>query len=304
MNAGVPLLLLSWFRYAVHLVLVLALVLPARGLGAAQRAAARAAGARRLDVPGHAHVLHYAELHPQAEATAINFLAPLLVLSLAPWILKEPARLSRFVAAGIAFVGVIIVIRPGGGLDPTGTVFGLLTACCFAAQFIATRRVAGDDPFTSLIWSGAVGTACLTLAPLHPAARAAGAARAVPAGLEPADLHRHHRRAGPPVPDRRVPARAGLDAGAVHLPADHQRHHRGLAGLGPFPGPADLAGHRCHLRQRRASAWWNGGAAGPPPASLRLATRERPVNWPPPGSRTMPVAFSLPTRRPRAGFQT
>ena len=33
MNAGVPLLLLSWFRYAVHLVLVLALVLPARGLG-------------------------------------------------------------------------------------------------------------------------------------------------------------------------------------------------------------------------------------------------------------------------------
>ena len=86
------------------------------------------------------------------------------MLSLAPWILKEPARLSRFVAAGIAFVGVIIVIRPGGGLDPTGTVFGLLTACCFAAQFIATRRVAGDDPFTSLIWSGAVGTACLTLA--------------------------------------------------------------------------------------------------------------------------------------------
>ena len=76
-------------------------------------------------------------------------------------------------AAGIAFVGVIIVIRPGGGLDPTGTVFGLLTACCFAAQFIATRRVAGDDPFTSLIWSGAVGTACLTLALLHPAARAA-----------------------------------------------------------------------------------------------------------------------------------
>lgn len=33
MNAGVPLLVLSWFRYAVHLVLVLALVLPTRGTG-------------------------------------------------------------------------------------------------------------------------------------------------------------------------------------------------------------------------------------------------------------------------------
>ena len=38
MNAGVPLLLLSWFRYAVHLVLVLALVLPARGWACCARA--------------------------------------------------------------------------------------------------------------------------------------------------------------------------------------------------------------------------------------------------------------------------
>jgi len=165
MNAGVPLLVLSWFRYAVHLALVLALVLPARGLGVFRSRKPREqilrGGSMFLATLMFFTTLSYI---PQAEATAINFLAPLLVLSAAPWVLKEPARLSRFVAAGIAFIGVIIVIRPGGGLDPVGTVFGLLTACCFAVQFIATRRVAGDDPFTSLIWSGAVGTLCLTLA--------------------------------------------------------------------------------------------------------------------------------------------
>ncbi len=165
MNAGVPLLVLSWFRYAVHLALVLALVLPARGLGVFRSRKPREqilrGGSMFLATLMFFTTLSYI---PQAEATAINFLAPLLVLSAAPWVLKEPARLSRFVAAGIAFIGVIIVIRPGGGLDPVGTVFGLLTACCFAVQFIATRRVAGDDPFTSLIWSGAVGTICLTLA--------------------------------------------------------------------------------------------------------------------------------------------
>ncbi|MGS1107846.1 DMT family transporter [Achromobacter anxifer] len=164
MNAGVPLLVLSWFRYAVHLALVLALVLPARGLGVFRSRKPREqilrGGSMFLATLMFFTTLSYI---PQAEATAINFLAPLLVLSAAPWVLKEPARLSRFVAAGIAFIGVIIVIRPGGGLDPVGTVFGLLTACCFAVQFIATRRVAGDDPFTSLIWSGAVGTICLTL---------------------------------------------------------------------------------------------------------------------------------------------
>ncbi len=164
MSAGVPLLVLSWFRYAIHLVLVLALVLPARGLRVLRSTKPREqlirGGSMFLATLMFFTTLSYI---PQAEATAINFLAPLLVLSLAPWILKEPARLSRFVAAGIAFAGVLIVIRPGGGLHPLGTIFGLLTACCFTAQFIATRRVAGDDPFTSLIWSGAVGTVCLTL---------------------------------------------------------------------------------------------------------------------------------------------
>lgn len=164
MNAGVPLLVLSWFRYVVHLILVLALVLPARGLRVLRSNKPREqlirGGSMFLATLMFFTTLSYI---PQAEATAINFLAPLLVLSVAPWILKEPARMSRFVAAGIAFIGVIIVIRPGGGLHPVGTIFGLLTACCFAAQFIATRRVAGDDPFTSLIWSGAVGTVCLTV---------------------------------------------------------------------------------------------------------------------------------------------
>lgn len=165
MDAGVPLLVLSWFRYAIHLVLVLALVLPARGMRVLRSTKPREqlirGGSMFLATLMFFTTLSYI---PQAEATSINFLAPLLVLSLAPWILKEPARMSRFVAAGIAFVGVLIVIRPGGGLHPVGTIFGLLTACCFTAQFIATRRVAGDDPFTSLIWSGAVGTICLTLA--------------------------------------------------------------------------------------------------------------------------------------------
>ncbi|MGE8685839.1 MAG: DMT family transporter [Achromobacter sp.] len=165
MNEGVPLLVLSWFRYAVHLALVLALVLPARGLRILRSNKPREqvirGGSMFLATLMFFTTLSYI---PQAEATAINFLAPLLVLSAAPWVLKEPARLSRFVAAGVAFIGVVIVIRPGGGLHPVGTIFGLITACCFAVQFIATRRVAGDDPFTSLIWSGAVGTVFLTIA--------------------------------------------------------------------------------------------------------------------------------------------
>ena len=165
MAVGVSLLFMVWVRYAVHLVLVFSLIAPSRGLKVL----------RSVHLPNQilrgllmllATLSFFMTLSrlPQAEATSINFLAPLIMLATAPWLLKEPPRLSRWIAAGVGFIGVLIIIRPGGGLDPLGVAFGLLTACLFAAQFIATRRVAVDDPFTTLMWSGLVGTLCLTVA--------------------------------------------------------------------------------------------------------------------------------------------
>lgn len=165
MGAGVPLLVLCWFRYVVHLLLVLGLVVPAKGWGVLRSRRPRAQIARGacmlLATMSFFTTLHYL---PQAQATAINFLAPLLMLSVAPWVLKERARASRWVAAAVGFLGVVIVIRPAAGLDATGVLFGLLTACLFAIQYIVTRRVAVDDALTTLIWSGGVGSVCMTLA--------------------------------------------------------------------------------------------------------------------------------------------
>jgi drug/metabolite transporter (DMT)-like permease len=164
MAAGVPLLALAWVRYVVHLVIVLACLLPAHGT-----ALLRSVSPRRQLLRGGfmlgATLALFSTLRylPQAEATAINFLAPLIVLAIAPWLLKEPPRMSRWIAAAVAFGGVLIIIRPGGGLNPVGTAFGLLSACFFAGQYITTRGVARDNPLTSIIWSGAVGTVGLTL---------------------------------------------------------------------------------------------------------------------------------------------
>lgn len=163
MSAGVSLWILCWVRYGIHLLLVLSLVLPTRGIKVV-RSVRPGAQLIRGGVMLLATLFFFKTLSylPQAEATAINFLAPLIVLALAPWLLKEPARISRWVAASIGFLGVLIIIRPGAGLDPVGVLWGLLTACTFACQFMATRRVAVDDPFTTLIWSGAVGTLVLS----------------------------------------------------------------------------------------------------------------------------------------------
>lgn len=165
MGFDVPLLVMCWFRYVVHLGLVLALVLPVKRrrvlFSTRPKAQILRGTVMMLATFSFFSALRYL---PQAEATAINFLAPLLVLSVAPWLLKEPPRLSRWVAAGVGFLGVLIIIRPTGGLHPMGVLFGLVTACMFATQFIVTRRVAVDDAMTTLIWSGAVGSLCLTIA--------------------------------------------------------------------------------------------------------------------------------------------
>jgi len=162
--AGVSLLFLCWVRYAVHLILVLCLVLPGKGLGILRSVRLRNQILRGV-IMLTATLGFFLTLQrlPQAQATSIAFLAPLLILVAAPWVLNEPTRVSRWLAAGIGFIGVLIVVRPGGGLDPLGVVFGLITTCLFATQFIITRRVAVDNALTTLVWSGLVGTVCMTL---------------------------------------------------------------------------------------------------------------------------------------------
>lgn len=169
MEAGIGLLFVCWVRYITHLLAALPVALHASGRHALHSVAVRwqlLRGAFMLaSTMAFFTTLSYL---PQAQATAINFLAPLLVLLVAPWLLREAPQLSRWLATAAGFAGVLIVIRPGAGLDPVGTLFGLLTACLFTGQYVANRLVAGDDPLTSLVWSGAIGTLALSLAwPLY-----------------------------------------------------------------------------------------------------------------------------------------
>lgn len=164
MAAGVPLLILCWFRFIVHIALLLAVIVPSRGLSVFKSKMPKLQCLRAAAMLGSTlsffTTLSY--LH-QAEATALIFIAPLLMLSIAPWILKEPPRKSRWIAAAIGLIGVLIVVRPSSGLHPMGVFMGLVTACLFTAQHSITRLLAYDSAFTTVLWSGAIGAAALTI---------------------------------------------------------------------------------------------------------------------------------------------
>ncbi len=163
--AGVSVLMVAWMRYAVHTALMTAVVLPSRGW-----AIFRTKSLSRQLVRGllmiTTTVLFFSVLGrlPLAEATAINFMAPLFLMMMAPWLLREPHRLHRWLGVLAGFAGMLIVVRPGAQLDPVGVALGLATALAFAFFQIATRRVAHDDPLTTNYYGGLFGTITLTLA--------------------------------------------------------------------------------------------------------------------------------------------
>jgi drug/metabolite transporter (DMT)-like permease len=83
---------------------------------------------------------------PLAEATAIYFTAPLLMVAFSSWILSERVQASRWVAVGIGFAGMLFIVRPGNDLPAIGTALMAIAAVCYAIFQLLTRRLAGLVP--------------------------------------------------------------------------------------------------------------------------------------------------------------
>lgn len=97
---------------------------------------------------------------PLATGTTIMFLSPILVTILAIPLLGEKVRIRRWMGVFFGFLGAIIVVRPweeGLGAFGHGVLFLLAAAFLNANYQILTRKVRGDDPLTSLLYTAAAG---------------------------------------------------------------------------------------------------------------------------------------------------
>jgi drug/metabolite transporter (DMT)-like permease len=102
---------------------------------------------------------------PIAEATSLNFCAPLIVLAVSPWVLKEPSRISRWIAVIVGFIGMLIVVRPGGDIPPLGVLLGACSACAFATFSILNKKLAKvDDPVVTLFYGAVIGMVLSSIA--------------------------------------------------------------------------------------------------------------------------------------------
>lgn len=105
------------------------------------------------------------QLMPIAETTAIIYLSPILVVLLARPILGENIGLVGWLAALGGFIGVVLIARPGGGLDPLGVVFALCNVGATVSYYLLTRILAKSErTLTLLFYSALIGAIMFGLA--------------------------------------------------------------------------------------------------------------------------------------------
>jgi drug/metabolite transporter (DMT)-like permease len=102
-----------------------------------------------------------------ADATAMLFVAPLIVTALSPSILGEPIGRRRTIAVIIGFLGVLVILRPTMDGDRTGYFLALSAGIFIAAYYIANRKLASEAPIiASTFYTSILGA--LILSPLLP----------------------------------------------------------------------------------------------------------------------------------------
>lgn len=132
-----------WMRYGVHLLLMLAIWgwrRPSRLWRTSRPAYQLGRSVLMLVMPASFALSLHAGV-PPAQVWAIFWVAPLMVLGLAHWLLGERAPTWAWGMVGLGAAGVALVLSPPLPASPAAVVFPLLMALSFALYVVMTRSL-------------------------------------------------------------------------------------------------------------------------------------------------------------------
>jgi drug/metabolite transporter (DMT)-like permease len=167
MTQRYPVPVLVWARYAVQFVAMLIWLGPSMRLGLLRTERPRLQIFRGiLLLASSLTFVRALRSLPLAEATALNYTTPVIVVLMAWGVLGErmtPAR-TAFVVAGTA--GMLLIVRPGSDVFRGAALFGLGAALFYASYQVTTRMMAGENPRVLLFYPALLGTLIMSaLAP-------------------------------------------------------------------------------------------------------------------------------------------
>lgn len=94
---------------------------------------------------------------PLAEASSITFTAPIWVAILSGPILGERVGAKEWLVAGVGFLGIIFIARPGSAIYHLAALLLVLMAFLNAIFQLSTRKLVSDSPYATFFYSGIVG---------------------------------------------------------------------------------------------------------------------------------------------------
>jgi drug/metabolite transporter (DMT)-like permease len=103
---------------------------------------------------------------PLAEATALNYTTPIIVVLMGRLLLGERLTHARIAFVAVGLFGMLLVVQPGTDVFHGATLLALGGAVFYACYQVTTRMLAGEDPRVLLFYPALLGTAVMSaLAP-------------------------------------------------------------------------------------------------------------------------------------------
>ncbi|MDR0380361.1 MAG: DMT family transporter [Candidatus Accumulibacter sp.] len=155
-----------WVRYLVHATFTLVMFGPRMRLDLVKARRPVLQILRALFMVGSSFAFMSGLRHlPLGDSTAVYFLTPLLVTALSAPFLGEKVEMRNWLAVALGFGGVLIIVRPGGGMLQAAVILPFLSACCSSSYQIITRKFRGsENPVTTHFITGLTGAVVTGLA--------------------------------------------------------------------------------------------------------------------------------------------
>ena len=158
-TSGVSVAMALWVRFSVQVVATALTTLPTRGWSALHTAHPRFQLLRGLLLLACSMLAYFSlRFLPVGEFTAIIMIGPLVITVMAVIVLKERVSALRWVLVVGAFVGPLIIIRPGGDSFTWAMLLPLaLVACNAWFQVLTSKMARTEHPLTMHLYTGLVG---------------------------------------------------------------------------------------------------------------------------------------------------
>ncbi|TVR10506.1 MAG: DMT family transporter [Salinarimonadaceae bacterium] len=155
---------ITWARYAGHLFYMLAVFAPVYGVALLRTGSLKLQLLRSsllcVSTLIYITALFYVQL---TTAAAISFTAPFIVTALSPLVLGERVSVARWLAILVGFIGALIVLRPGDGMNLAALMVFGSAASAAAYQLLSRKLAAGDAAETSITYIAVTGFVMLSI---------------------------------------------------------------------------------------------------------------------------------------------